>query len=163
MSELNPKSKRMKMDEYNEKRRKSRKKEIPFSGTRGFDACSSSALASNSDPELEKGRGKKRKRPLKSSSLGTIESQDDTSRKGYVNDHVNSCSSFQEYMEHVNQTSALHNLIENGVIDVKNDTRMPKKSWKERVEATECSWKEAFQTLLEDVFETLLSLSFLAL
>jgi hypothetical protein len=31
---------------------------------------------------------------------------------------------------------------------------MPKKSWKERVEATECAWKEAFQTLLEDVFAT---------
>jgi hypothetical protein len=31
---------------------------------------------------------------------------------------------------------------------------MPKKSWKERVEATECAWKEAFQTLLEEVFAT---------
>jgi hypothetical protein len=44
---------------------------------------------------------------------------------------------------------ALHNLIKNSVIDEKNDTRMPKKSWKERVEATECAWKEAFQALLE--------------
>lgn len=59
------------MDEYNESRRNSRKKDIPFSGTRGFGACSSSALASNSGPELEKGRGKKRKRPLKSSSGGS--------------------------------------------------------------------------------------------
>ncbi|EFX67640.1 hypothetical protein DAPPUDRAFT_330855 [Daphnia pulex] len=33
------------MDKYNERRRNSRKKEIPFSGTRGFGACSSSALA----------------------------------------------------------------------------------------------------------------------
>jgi hypothetical protein len=71
MSELNTKSKRVKMDEYNERRRNSRKKEIPFSGTRGFGACSSSALASKSGPELEKGRDKKRKRPLKSSSGGS--------------------------------------------------------------------------------------------
>jgi hypothetical protein len=35
-----------------------------------FGACSSSALSSNSSPELEKGRGKKRKGPLKSSSGG---------------------------------------------------------------------------------------------
>jgi hypothetical protein len=54
MSELNPKSKRVKMDEYNERRRNSRKKEILFSGTRGFGACSSSALASKSGPEIEK-------------------------------------------------------------------------------------------------------------
>jgi hypothetical protein len=51
-------------------------------------------------------------------------------------------------------TGSLHKLIENSVIDEKDDTRMPKKSWKERVEATECAWKEAFQTLLEDVFAT---------
>ncbi len=42
------------MDEYNERRRNSRKKEILFSGTRGFGACSSSALASKSGPEIEK-------------------------------------------------------------------------------------------------------------
>jgi len=61
MSELNPKSKRMKMDEYNEKRRNSRKKENPLSG-----ACSSNTLLNNSGPELEKVRGKKRKRVPKS-------------------------------------------------------------------------------------------------
>ncbi len=62
-SELNPKSERMKMDEYNERRRNSRKKVNPFSGTRGFGACSSSALLSTSGPQSENVCGKKRKNP----------------------------------------------------------------------------------------------------
>jgi hypothetical protein len=51
-------------------------------------------------------------------------------------------------------TGALHNLIENSVMHETDDTRMPNKSWKERVEAIECFWKETFQTLLKDVFAT---------
>lgn len=45
----------------------------------------------------------------------------------------------------------LHNVIES-VLDEKDYTTILKKSWKERVEATECAWKEAFKTLIDDVF-----------
>lgn len=72
MSEFNFKSKRMKMDEYNERRRNSRKKKNPYPGTRGFGACSSNALLSNNGSELEKLCVKKRKRPPKSCSGGSL-------------------------------------------------------------------------------------------
>lgn len=72
MSECNPKSKRMEMDEYNERRRKYRKKDNPLFCTRGFGACSSDALLSNNGPDLEKGCVKKRKRLPESSSGGSL-------------------------------------------------------------------------------------------
>lgn len=61
MSESESRAKRLKMDEYNEKRRVASRKTNPFFGTRGFKACHSKVLANN-QPESENVKGRKRKR-----------------------------------------------------------------------------------------------------
>lgn len=71
MNDSEPKSKRMKMDEYNERKKVERRKRNPFPGTRGYGCCSSNAILNKTviGTELLKVSGEKRKRESYSKKL----------------------------------------------------------------------------------------------